>query len=194
MQDSWLQIKHNSNRPIQYFYRNQNHGSGQYVGETQYFGQDSFGGFASYAGFYAEAEDNTAGATYGKLNYQVSENGSLQTKMSIDASGVLLKGYREPANPPASSGTIAPDPSGGTYGVITLGGNITFNGFTNPIAGQSYTLVIKQPGSGGPYTLTSSMLFSGGGKTLSTAPNAVDVMTVFYDGTSYYASLTTGYA
>jgi len=38
------------------------------------------------------------------------------------------------------------------------------------------------------------MLFSGGGKTLSTAANAVDVMTVFYDGTNYYASLTLGYA
>jgi len=192
--DSWLQIKHGSSIPTQYFYRSQNHGSGNRVGQTQYFGQDSFGSFAHYATIQATADDATSGSIQGSIEFQVADTGTMTTVASVDRSGIELVGYRETANPPGSSGTIAPDPSAGTYGVITLGGNITFNGFTNPIAGQSYTLVIKQPGSGGPYTLSSTMLFSGGGKTLSTAANAVDVMTVFYDGTSYYASLTLGYA
>jgi len=194
IEDGWLQIKNGSSIPTQYFYRNQNHGSGQFVGQTQYFGQDSFGGAQEYGAIQVIADDATSGSEQGSIEFQVADNGTITTVASVDRSGIELIGYRETANPPGSSGTIAPDPSGGTYGVITLGGNITFNGFTNPIAGQSYTLVIKQPSSGGPYTLTSTMLFSGGGKTLSTTPNAVDVMTVFYDGTSYYASLTLGYA
>jgi hypothetical protein len=38
------------------------------------------------------------------------------------------------------------------------------------------------------------MKFSGGTKTLSTAASSIDVIGVFYDGTTYYASLTKGYA
>ena len=191
--NKWLQIK-NGSTPIQYFYRNSNHGNGASVGQIEYWGSDNLGGAKQYSTIRSVADDNSSSGVSGSIELQVMNAGTLDTVATVDKSGIELIGYRETANPPGSSGTIAPDPAGGTYGVITLGGNITFNGFTNPIAGQSYTLVIKQPSSGGPYTLTSSMLFSGGGKTLSTTPNAVDVMTVFYDGTSYYASLTLGYA
>jgi hypothetical protein len=38
------------------------------------------------------------------------------------------------------------------------------------------------------------MKWAGGNKTLSTAANAVDIASVFYDGTTYYASLTLAYA
>jgi hypothetical protein len=55
------------------------------------------------------------------------------------------------------------------------------------------TLVITQGGSGG-YTLTSSMKFSNGYKTLSTGVGAIDIISVFYDGSTYYSSLTNGYA
>jgi hypothetical protein len=55
-------------------------------------------------------------------------------------------------------------------------------------------MIIKQPASGGPYTLTSTMLFAGASKTLSTAANAVDILSVTYDGTNYWASLSKGYA
>jgi len=191
---SWLQIKQNASTATQYFYRDDNHGNGALIGQTESWGTDNFGGAKQYTRIRSRADDNSSSGVSGSIELQVSNAGTMDTIATIDKSGIELVGYRETANPPGSSGTIAPDPSGGTYGVITLGGNITFNGFTNPIAGQSYTLVIKQPSSGGPYTLTSSMLFSGGGKTLSTAANAVDVMTVFYDGTNYYASLTLGYA
>lgn len=194
VQSKWLQVQHSSATPTQYMFRSHNHGSGQLVGQIEFWGQDSTASSLRYSRISSRADDNTAGSIDSSIEFQVSDNGFLFTAAKIDKSGIELVGYRETANTPASSGTIAPDPAGGTYGVITLSGNITFNGFTNPIAGQSYTLVIKQPSSGGPYTLTSSMLFSGAGKTLSVAANAVDVMTVFYDGTNYYASLTLGYA
>ena len=55
------------------------------------------------------------------------------------------------------------------------------------------TIIITQGGSGS-HALTSSMLFQGGDKALSTPAGSRDVITVFFDGTDYYASLNKGYA
>jgi hypothetical protein len=94
----------------------------------------------------------------------------------------------------STTGTITPDVANGNVQSITLTGNITWNAFTGPSSGQSMTMIIKQPASGGPYTLTSTMKFAGGSKTLSTAANAIDIVSVFYDGTDYLASLAKGFA
>jgi hypothetical protein len=94
----------------------------------------------------------------------------------------------------STTGTITPNAANGNVQTITLTGSITLNALASPVSGQSITLIIKQPASGGPYTLTSSMLFAGGFKTLSTAANAIDMLTISYIGTSYYASLVTGFA
>ena len=93
-----------------------------------------------------------------------------------------------------TTGTITPNAALGTIQSITLSGSITWNAFGTPLAGQTITMIIKQPASGGPYTLTSTMLFAGASKTLSTAANAVDILSVTYDGTNYWASLSKGYA
>jgi hypothetical protein len=94
----------------------------------------------------------------------------------------------------STTGTITPDCANGNVQTVTLTGSITFNAFANAVSGQSMTMIITQPASGGPYTLTSSMKFAGGVKTLSTAANAIDMLTVSYIGTTYYASLVTGFA
>jgi hypothetical protein len=94
----------------------------------------------------------------------------------------------------ATTGTITPDCANGDIQTITLTGNITFNAFNNPQPGQTMTLIITQPSSGGPYTLTSTMKFAGGLKTLSTANSAIDMLHVSYIGGTYYASLVLGYA
>jgi hypothetical protein len=94
----------------------------------------------------------------------------------------------------STTGTVTPDCANGNIQTVTLTGNITFNAFANAVSGQSMTMIITQPASGGPYTLTSSMKFAGGVKTLSTAASAVDMLTVSYIGTTYYASLVTGFA
>jgi len=93
-----------------------------------------------------------------------------------------------------TTGTITPNAVNGNVQTITLTGSITFNAFTSPVTGQSITLIITQPATGGPFTLTSTMKFAGGFKTLSTANNAIDMLTVSYIGTTYYASLVTGFA
>jgi hypothetical protein len=89
-----------------------------------------------------------------------------------------------------TSGTIAPDAANGNVQTITLNGNLTINAFTNPVSGQTITLIITTGGTG--RTLTSSMLFASGSKTLSTT-STIDILTVSYIGTSYYASLVKDY-
>ena len=83
----------------------------------------------------------------------------------------------------------------GSVWTITLNSNLTINvaDVTNSVAGNSFTVIITQDGTGG-WTLTSNFKFAGGSKTLSTAAGATDIMNVFYDGTNYWASLVKGYA
>lgn len=86
-----------------------------------------------------------------------------------------------------TSGTVAPDAANGPVQTVTLNGNLTLNAFTNPVAGQSITLIVNTGGTG--RTLTSSMKWAGGEKTLSTT-STTDIISVFYDGTNYWASLS----
>jgi len=84
------------------------------------------------------------------------------------------------------------DADDGTIHTLTATGDITLNSIANAVAGTSVTIIITQDGTGNK-VLTSSMKFSGGVKTLSTASNSIDIISVFYDGTNYYASLGIGY-
>ena len=106
-----------------------------------------------------------------------------------------VKGLLEPVVDNGNSGaaTLTPNAANGTVQKYTLTGNITLSAFATPLAGQSVTLILVQDATGSR-TLTSTMKFAGGSKTLSTAANAIDIMTVFYDGTTYYASLSKGFA
>lgn len=115
-------------------------------------------------------------------NIVVAPNGTGKTKVNA-------LNYNEGAIHTVSyAATITPDVGNGNVQEITLTGNVTFSAFDNAVAGQSLTLIVKQD-STGSRTLTSTMKFAGGEKTLSTAANAVDIISVYYDGTNYWASL-----
>jgi hypothetical protein len=90
-----------------------------------------------------------------------------------------------------TGGTITPDAANGDVQTITLNGALTLNAFNNPQNGQTITFIINQ-GTGG-FALTSGFKFAGGYKTLSTAASAIDILHVSYFGSTYYASLVTGY-
>ena len=92
-----------------------------------------------------------------------------------------------------AAGTYTPDASSGTVHKMTLTGNVTINSLANAATGSNATLIITQDGTGSR-TLTSTMKFAGGSKTLSTTASTVDVITVFYDGTNYLATLVKGFA
>ena len=119
----------------------------------------------------------------------VDENGDTTLGATLK-----LTDYEEKINTGlGTTGTLTPDPKDGTVQKITLTGDITVNALSNVSAGQTVTLIITQPASGN-WTLTSTMKFAGGSKTLSTASDAIDIVSIFYDGAVYYASLSKGFA
>ena len=94
-----------------------------------------------------------------------------------------------------TTGTISINGDNGSIQTFTLTGGITLNAanFSNMGTGQTVSLILTQDGTGSR-TLTSDLKYSGGNKTLSTAANSIDTLTVTYDGTNYLAALVTGYA
>lgn len=109
---------------------------------------------------------------------------------SFEIQNAALIGYNEVIHSlGATSGTISPDISNGNVQTITLNGNITIDGFTNASAGDSVTIIIDN-GTGGYSLSTNTMMFSNGGDIAITGTSgAIDILTIFYDGTNYYASL-----
>jgi len=78
---------------------------------------------------------------------------------------------------------------------ITANANFTLNAPTGMLSGSSITLVISQDATGNrAMTPNASYKFGYGIKTLSTAANAVDVMSIFYSGSSYLCNLVKGYS
>ena len=82
----------------------------------------------------------------------------------------------------------------GTIYSVTATGDITINSLGNAVAGTSFTLIITQDGTGSRLlTAGSNIKWAGGQKTLSTAGGGIDVISVFFDGTTYFASLGRGF-
>ena len=91
-----------------------------------------------------------------------------------------------------TGGTVAPDPANGSVQKITLNSALTINGFTNATAGESITVIIY---GGTAYTsITSTMKFAGGDKTLTATAGCIDILSIYYDGTTYFASIGKGFA
>ena len=92
-----------------------------------------------------------------------------------------------------TSGAVTINGANGDVQTATLTGNISISGFSSPVSGQTVTLILTQDATGGRTLTTTNIKFANGYKTLSTAPNAVDMMTISYIGTTYYASLVTNF-
>jgi hypothetical protein len=87
-------------------------------------------------------------------------------------------------------GTTTIDWTNGNKFKFTFGAqNETFT-FTAPSNPCSLTLILVQDGTGSrTATWPASVLWAGGtAPTLSTAANAVDIVSFIYDGTNYYGS------
>ena len=111
---------------------------------------------------------------------------------TVTTSTLTVKDVRDTVYAATFASTFTPDGANGALQNVTLTGSITINAFANPVAGQTVTLILTQGGSGS-YTLTSTMKFAGGLKTLSTAVGSVDLLTITYTGSVYYASLVVGF-
>jgi hypothetical protein len=139
----------------------------------------------------------TLGATTGSINqdtFTLKNNAGTTTYLTANSSGVSTQQLSSRFNTPISygttTGTIAPDAATGYLQKFTTTGNITWNAFTNPLAGQAIRLHIKQ---GGSHTLTTNMTLTGGSAspyTIAASPAGV-ILDVYYDGTTYFMTITT---
>jgi hypothetical protein len=131
-------------------------------------------------------------ATAPTIGNTTPNTGAFTTLTASTSIAGPLKGYSESVYALTYALTMSPDVANGNVQKVTLTGNTTISAFTNPVAGQSITLILQQDATGSR-TLTSTFKFSGGSKTLTTTANAIDVLYVFYDGTNYLASLSKGF-
>ena len=110
----------------------------------------------------------------------------------------MNKGYIEAINTLTSSSTITVDFSTASVHTVTLAENTQFV-VTNLPTGATGTIIITQDG-GGSNTASfgtdgsTAVKFAGGTPTLSTAGNAIDVVTIFNDGTNYLGNIAKAYA
>jgi hypothetical protein len=110
----------------------------------------------------------------------------------------IQKGYIEAINTLTSSSTITVDFSEASVHTVTLAENTEFV-VTNLPTGATGTIIITQDGGGtnsGSFGTDGStaVKFAGGTPTLSTAGNAIDVVTIFNDGTNYLGNIAKAYA
>jgi hypothetical protein len=91
--------------------------------------------------------------------------------------------------------SLTPNRNNGTVQKYIANQNFDLNAPTNMSVGHNLTLIITQDSVGlREMTANSEYKFASGLKTLSTSNNAIDMLNIFYDGTYYYVTLTTGYA
>jgi hypothetical protein len=110
----------------------------------------------------------------------------------------INKGYIESINALTSSSTITVDFAEASVHTVTLAENTQFV-VTNLPTGGTGTIIITQDGGGsntGSFGTDGStaVKFAGGTPTLSTAGNAIDVVTIFNDGTNYLGNIAKAYA
>lgn len=77
---------------------------------------------------------------------------------------------------------------------ITISANTTLS-YSGAVAGQVLTLLIVENGTGGfSLTLPASLWSYGAAGGITTTANAINLLTVFFDGVNYLTQLGAGYA
>lgn len=90
------------------------------------------------------------------------------------------------------TGNLSIDATTSTAHTLTSTGPIVFDGFTSAVAGQSATLFVTQNGSG-TWSDSVSAKYGKNISSLSLQSGLVDVINVFYDGSTYYISISKGF-
>ena len=113
--------------------------------------------------------------------------------ISIDEDAIVDETVVDNGN---KSGNITLDLNAGRLHKVTLNGDVTGITFANVVSGRSATVILTQDSLGGneldTTTFTSNWTawnFANQFTSLDNNPNAWNVLSVFYDGTNYYASL-----
>lgn len=138
---------------------------------------------------YTEVKPTAAPTTEGQICQVVSNTaGVIQTKWSTQ--------LWVPHNDAGNSGTsLAVDFDEGNVQTVTLTGNVTLS-FSNTKSGAAYTLILKQDATGSrTVTWPAAVKWpSGTAPTITVTANAVDIVTLVFDGTDYYGGFNQDYS
>ncbi len=145
--------------------------------------------------FYAADGDTINGAssftvnTNGATGMLIPCGGNQWMVPYVTSGGATVYTGNKSVQTLTDAATVVWNVTNGQNAVVTLAGDRTLS-ITNPVAGEYYTLRVVQ-GSGGNHSLTlpsPSKVVSGGAGaiTLSTSAADVDILTVYYDGTTYW--------
>lgn len=109
----------------------------------------------------------------------------------LDASGntisnPVFKDYAETIYSLGSTDTPTITVSNGNVQSVTISSGLTLPAFSDAATGQSVTLIVSGSGTASG---TAAYKFAGGNTTLTT----LSVVSIFYDGTNYFASIATDF-
>ena len=138
------------------------------------------------------------GITVNADDIAVDEGHTFNFTSAISAANLSLQQFQETVvnmgNQGGDISTVAEfNAANASIFTFTATSDFTISSIPNAQVGSSYTIKVTQDGTGDK-VLTSTFKFAGGDKTMSTAADTIDVISVVYDGTDYLASLTKGYA
>jgi len=101
-------------------------------------------------------------------------------------SNPVLEDYAETIHSLGSTDTPTITVSNGNVQSVTITSGLTLPAFSDAATGQSVTLLVSGSGTASG---TAAYRFAGGNKTLTT----LSVVSIFYDGTNYFASIATDF-
>lgn len=139
---------------------------------------------------FAEGDANFTNLNDDKLE-NISEDTTPQLGGDLDCgnfvvSDLKLQEYKEIIHSLGSTDTPTLDPANGNVQTVTITSGLTLSAFTGVAAGQSITLIVNGTGTASG---AAGYLFAGGNTTLTT----LSVVSIFYDGTNYLASIATDF-
>src|SRR5210317_802516 len=137
---------------------------------------------------FTEGDANFTNLNTDKLE-NVVEDTTPQLGGNLDGQGnkvedVELDNYKETIYSLGSTDTPTIDVANGNVQSVTITSGLTLPAFSNPETGQSVTLLVSGSGTASG---TANHKFAGGNTTLTTS----SVVSVFYDGTTYWTSIAT---
>lgn len=141
----------------------------------------------------------TAVTVTGNSQPNITSTGTL-TSVAVSGTAnvgnIVLNKYNEKVVSIVNTGTsIVPDLANGSIFKYTANSNFTFTSMANAVAGSSAIIMITQDATGSRLMTSGNPIFwAGGSKTLSTTGYSQDIISIFFDGSFYWATLSKGYA
>lgn len=104
----------------------------------------------------------------------------------LEASGGTLTGYKETVHSLGSTDSPTIAVANGNVQTVTISSGLSLPAFTNAASGQSVTLLVTGSGTASG---TAAYKFAGGNTTLT----SYSVVSIVYDGTTYWTSIATDF-